>query len=794
MRVVVAEKPSVARDLARVLGATQRHNGYLEGNGLCITWCFGHMAELEEPAHYDPAWRRWALDALPMLPHSFDVKLRDGAKDQFSVIAQLLGRAEDVVNACDAGREGELIFRWVMEMARCQAPVLRLWVSSLTDAAIQAGWSKLRPGSDFDRLGDAARCRSESDWLVGLNATRALTCRSRDEGGGQLLSVGRVQTPTLAMIVARDREIEAFVPEDFWQVKATFEADVPGELRQFEATWFRTGDPSETKGEKADSDEVSHAERLPEEAQAQQLVDATRGQPGRVASAERKRISEPPPLLYDLTSLQRRANQRYGLSADKTLAVAQALYETHKLITYPRTDARFLTPDQVPTLPDAVKGLLPIPVYQPFAHAILQNPIQPGKRVVNPAEVGDHHAILPTGRTPSSGLSPDEKRVFDLVARRFLAALSDDALFDVSRLVVEVEPSGPIPADVPAPLTFRARGRICRREGWRAVDPPKSQKQVELPAVDVDDVVDTIDARSVAGQTRPPRPHNDASILKDMETAGRKLDDRELARAMRGCGLGTPATRAAILTVLVDRAYVVRKGKELRATEKGCALIDAVPIDALKSPELTGRWEGKLSELADGKGRRADFMAEVRAWVEEMVAALATAELTDAAKQPPDEKKPIGSCPACGKPVRDRGPVFACDTGRACAFVVFKTMAKRKISARTVKQLLSTGRSELLKGFKSKKGTEFSAGLQWDAAASKVSFWFEERRDDAPAPTPPAPRSPEPKAAPRRARTKVSPPKEGGSCPKCGQGTVIRGRIKLGCSRWREGCDWTGPP
>jgi len=775
MRVVVAEKPSVARDLARVLGANQRRNGFLEGNGLRITWCFGHMAELQEPAHYDPAWKRWSLDTLPMLPEAFHVKTREGAKEQFAVIKGLLADAEEVVNACDAGREGELIFRWVMEMAACQAPVLRLWVSSLTDSAIQAGWAKLRPGSDFDRLADAARCRSESDWMVGLNATRALTCRARQEGGGQLLSVGRVQTPTLAMIVRRDREIDAFVPEDFWQVKATFEADVPGELRRFEATWFRDGDPSEKGRKKKPSDEVSHAERLPTEADAQQLVDAATGQVGTVAKAERKRISEPPPLLYDLTALQRRANQRYGLSADKTLEVAQALYERHKIITYPRTDARYLTPDQVATLPDAVRGLRPIPVYQPFADAILQNPIQPGKRVVNAAEVGDHHAILPTGRTPPSSLSPDEKRVFDLVARRFLAALSEDALFDVSRLVVEVEPAGPLPDAVPAPLTFRARGRICRQEGWRAVDPPKKQRQVELPAVDIDSQVDTVEAKAAAGQTRPPHPHNDASILKAMETAGRKLDDKELARAMRGCGLGTPATRASILTVLVQRGYVVRKGKELRATEKGKGLIDAVPIDALTSPELTGLWEGKLSELADGKGARPAFMGEVRAWVQEMVQALSIAELSDAAKAPPEEKKPLGDCPGCGKPVRDRGPVYACDTGRDCPFVVFKTMSKRKISARTVKQLLTAGRSDALKGFKSKKGNEFSAGLMWDDEGKRVGFWFDERRE-----TPPAPK-----------KGKRSAASEGATCPACGQGTVIRGRMKLGCSRWREGCRWT---
>jgi len=777
VRVVVAEKPSVARDLARVLGASQRRDGHLLGDGLAITWCFGHMAELQEPAHYDRRWKRWSLEALPMLPERFEIKLRADVGDQFQVIERLLRQAEGVVNACDAGREGELIFRWVYELAGATAPVQRLWVSSLTDQAIRAGWSRLRPGRDFDRLADAARSRSEADWLVGLNATRALTCRGRDEGGGQLLSVGRVQTPTLAMIVGRDRAIEAFVPETFWQVKVTFEADVPDELRTFEATWFRAG-VREKRRAKGARKEVDRAERLADEPTARAILDATLGQQGRVVTADRKRVTDRPPLLYDLTSLQRRANQRYGLSADRTLAIAQALYEKHKLITYPRTDARYLTPDQVPLLPQVVKGLQPIPPYAPHAAAILARPIQPGKRVVNAAEVGDHHAILPTGTTPrSSGLSADEKRVFDLVARRLLAALSDDALFDVTKLVVHVDPAGPLPDDVPVPLTYRAKGRVCRREGWRAVDPPKKRKEVELPAVDPDDVVQATEGRAPEGQTRPPRPHDDASLLKSMETAGRDLDDREVARAMRGSGLGTPATRASIIKVLLDRKYVRRKGKTLRATDKGRALIDAVPIDELKSPELTGRWEGRLSQVAEGSDPRDRFMTDVRGWVQQMVDALATAPLSDAAKRPREGSKPLGACPACGQPVRERGPVYSCDTGRSCPFVVFKKMAKRDISKRTVRQLLDEGRSKPLKGFKSRAGRPFEAGLVWNTEEQKVRFWFPDRKA-------PAPRR-------RRPTGPARPPVEGDRCPSCAIGTVIRGRTKLGCSRWREGCQWT---
>ena len=733
MQVVVAEKPSVARDLARVLGVTRKGQGVLLGEGIAITWCHGHMAELAEPAHYDPSWRRWLLESLPMLPEAFALKLRKEAGDQFSVLERLLrdGRTERVVNACDAGREGELIFRYVYELAGCRAPVERLWISSLTDEAIRQGWGRLRPGHEFDRLADAARSRSEADWLVGLNATRAMTCRAREKGGGVLLSVGRVQTPTLAMIVERDLAIEAFVPEDFWQVHGRFE---PGEFR---ATWFdptvKEGPKKAEPGEKGarGPKEAPKAERLPSEALARAVAEAADGQAGTVEQAERKTVREPPPLLYDLTSLQQRANQRYGLSAQRTLAIAQVLYEKHKLITYPRTDARFLTPDQVPTLVGILKGLQPIPVYAPFATTLMQSPrvSNPGPRVVNAAEVGDHHAILPTGRTPSTSLAPDEKRVFDLVARRFMAALSEEAIFDVSRLVIAVPPGAPLPEAIGAPLRFRARGRVCRQEGWRAVDPPSKRADVELPPVEPEDRVEVASTEVAKGQTRPPRPYTDASILAAMESSGKALDDRALARALRGKGLGTPATRAAILQTLLDRSFVVRQGRDLRATDRGRALIAAVPVAALKSAELTGEWEGQLAQMAEGKGPpRQDFMAQVKGYVREVIDAIRAAPAPEVAQEDPGEQAaPLGTCPACGEPVRPRGPVWSCDTGRSCPFVVFETMSKRKISGRMVKQLLEKGRTPVVKGFVSRAGKPFSAGLQWNPEKGKVEFHFPER-------------------------------------------------------------------
>lgn len=761
MRVVIAEKPSVARDLARVLGASTRRDGFLEGRGLRITWCFGHMAELVPPEAYDPGWKRWRLETLPMLPDAFEVQVREGAADQMKVLKRLVRDAEveAVVNACDAGREGELIFRYVMQLAGADKPTQRLWISSLTDQAIQQGWANLRPGRAFDPLADAARCRSEADWVVGLNATRALTCACPDPGG--VLSVGRVQTPTLAMIVERDRTIEAFEPEPFHQVKVDLAVTHADERHTWQATWFQPG-----QSESRDGQTAPLSERLTDRALAVSILEAVHGQVGTLQLADRKKKRERPPQLYDLTALQRRANQRYGLSAQRTLDIAQELYEKHKLITYPRTDARYLTPDQVPGLAAVVQGLQPIGPYAPHCATVLARGIKADRNFVDASEVGDHHAILPTGRTPSRSLPSDHKRVFDLVARRFLAVLMEDAWFDLSTLVVEVPVAKPLSDGTDAPQLFRAKGRVCTVEGWRVVDPPGRKKNaIDLPTLPAGCPVDVVDGKVHDGQTRPPRRYNDASLLLSMETAGKQLDDAALKRAMRSCGLGTPATRAAILKTLLDRKYIERKGKELWSRPRGRAVVDAVTVEALRSPELTGRWEGRLASVAEGKASRPDFMADVRAYAVEVVDAI-RANPPPALADPTERGPSLGDCPACGKPVRPAGKVFRCDTGRTCPFVVFGTMAKRRISGRMVKKMLADGRSEVVKGFKSRAGKEFSAAITWSAEEQKVRFAF----DDGP---PPAPRA---------------GPAVGEICPSCGKGRLIQGRTAIGCSRWREGC------
>lgn len=765
MQVVLAEKPSVGRDLARILGIQSKRQGFLEGSGIRITWCVGHMCQLAEPSQYDPAWKRWSLDQLPMIPEDFQLVPRKTAADQLKVLKRLLTdeRVTEVVNACDAGREGELIFRYTYEWAGCVAPVRRFWASSLTDQAVKKAWANLRPGREYDNLADAARSRSEADWLVGLNATRALTCRSRDVGPGALLSLGRVQTPTLAMIVGRDAEIEAFQSRDFWRIVATVPGAEGTEPAQWEANWFLPGAPSGGKREDEDGD----AERLWSETSAEQLQRALVGRRAVVTRADKRSKVDKPPLLYDLTALQRRANQRYGLSAKRVLEVAQALYETHKLLTYPRTDARHLTPDQVPGLRQVVESLKPIPPYLEACERILSSKIAPGKRVVNAAEVGDHHAILPTGRTPRPGrLSPDEKRVFDLVARRLLAALSPDAKFNLTDIHLEAIEPGELPEDVPPPVMLRARGRVTVHAGWRVIDPPKEKKDKVLPQLDKGDEVTLASVDVRAGQTRPPRPHTDASLLYSMETAGKGLEDRELARAMRSQGLGTPATRAAILQTLLDRGFVQRDKKALVSTEMGRTLIGAVTVEELKSAELTGRWEGRLSEISDGGFERATFMNNVRTYTARIVQSIREAPAPVVEGPRDDDRASLGDCPGCSKPVRRRGPVWSCDSGRSCPFVVFETMSGRTISERMVKALLKTGRSQMVKGFKSRAGKEFSAALSWDVEQRKVRFAFEDR-----------PQRPETLAV-------------GAPCPRCATGQVIQGRTQRGCSRWREGCEW----
>ncbi len=738
VRLIVTEKPSVARDIARVVGAARRQDTHFEGDGVWVTWSFGHLVEIAEPHEHDPAWKRWVLDALPMLPERLRLRPIARTRDRLRELGALFARPEvgEVVNACDAGREGELIFRWVAEVARLRKPVLRLWLASLTPAAIRQALARLRPAAQYDPLGDAARCRAEADWLVGLNVTRGLTCRARRGGGASaLLSVGRVQTPTLALLVARERELEAFVPETYWIVRAALEAPARDGAR-FEGRWV---DPRR-KGEAA--------YRLPSAERAAEVAAALRAAgEGRVEAAVREEQQVPPPQLHHLTSLQQEANRRFGLSADGTLQAAQALYERHKLITYPRTDSRHLSRDVAATLGEVVAGLARLEELAPcgaVAARLAQGSLPTlGRRVVDDAQVGDHHALIPTGRAALAGLSRDELRVFELVARRFLAAFLPPARYAKARVDVRL-----------GEHLVRAEGRTRLDPGWEEVEPPARRARATgapvpeppaLPPVEPGEPIACRGARVQRKETQPPPRYTEATLLSAMEHAGRSLDEAALREAMRGAGLGTAATRAAIIETLLRRGYVRRSGKSLVPEPLGRALIDVLPVEALASARLTGEWEERLARIAAGRADPEAFRRDIRSFTAAAVEAIRAAEVSlpaEAAASAPGGRR--------ARSGRTRGK--ASRAGRAAGG-----------SAR--------GSSRRATGAKRARGDEDERG----GGASRASRAARAARPGASAPAP--------EAVAKRASGAGRP-----RCKACGQGRIVRGRRGWGCDRWRAGC------
>ena len=570
-KLIIAEKPSVGHDIARVLGAKERGEGCLFNGDYVVTWAVGHLVSLAEPGETNPEWIKWSMAQLPMLPEAIPLKVLPGTKDQFFIIKKWMldPGIDSLICATDAAREGELIFRYIYRMAGCRKPVERLWISSMTDAAIRQGFEQLRPSHCYDALYESARCRSEADWLVGMNASRAFSLRYNAH-----LSIGRVQTPTLNLIVKRDREIERFVPQDYWEIKAGF--------GDYEGLWV---DPA-TKQTRCMSAE-----------QAQAIKKAVTGKAAKVTESVRERKKVPPPQLFDLTSLQREANKKLGLSADKTLKVAQALYETHKLLTYPRTDSRYLPDDMKPKIEATLKRL-PEP-YRGFVEAPEMNLGMQGKRFYDNGKISDHHAIVPTEKAANlEKLSPDERRVYDMVARRLIAAHYPFYEYESAKVMTEAEGHA-----------FRSTGAMPIVEGWRALyreDKPEKGEDREppLPVLNVGDgrTVKKVDIK--ACKTKPPAAHTDASILNLMENAGRDIEDEALREQMKSSGLGTPATRAAIIERLIQVGYARRKGKSIVSTEKGRQLIDVVP-EQISSAVTTGKWEKFLSDMA-GQGDEAE--------------------------------------------------------------------------------------------------------------------------------------------------------------------------------------------
>ncbi|HXU04457.1 MAG TPA: DNA topoisomerase [Polyangia bacterium] len=800
MQLVIAEKPSVARDLARVLGIRGGGKHAIEGGGRVITWCIGHLVELEEPAAYDPAWKAWRLDTLPMLPAAFKLRPVSGTRDQLRAVRDLLRdrRFDEVVNACDAGREGELIFRYVYELAGSRLPIKRLWISSLTDAAIRAGFARLRPGVELDALADAARSRSEADWLVGMNATRAVTVSSRaaaprpreerpprrgrrGQSDSPLYSIGRVQTPTLAILVRRELEIRQFRPRDYWEVRGLFvPAGTPADAAEkVTATWGVAQPDGKAIDKGTLAPHASIRSRLGERPLADGIVArdeiAARGPQGAVVERLRqRRVREPPPLLFDLTSLQRTANRRYGLSATATLAAAQALYERYKILTYPRTDSRHLTTDMAKELPKLFRALAALPEYAPFASPLLATPPPISRRVFDDAKVSDHHAIVPTGQPVRlEELPRDERRIFDLVARRFLGAFHPDAEFALTDVVIRVgsdtaprATAGPTDRDAdagadetlvtalpPPPDRYRARGRVRLVAGWQdvaGVGQPGRGSGGEAAEGDAGPTLPPLaEGQRLDGkfeiltkQTRPPPRHTEATLLGAMESAGREIADEELRAAMRDSGLGTPATRAATIETLIRRTFVARDGKNLVPTDMGIGLIAALPEKSLASPELTGNWEARLSRVARGEETRAAFMADISRYVRDVVTAIrggagvvraagATATRVPARapapasppKQPTARAAPKATtliCPRCKQGALVAGKRgWGCARWReGCAFVIWFEIAGRRITDAELTDLVSKGKTRKRK-WRSTEGAEIGGRLVLDLSATR---------------------------------------------------------------------------
>jgi DNA topoisomerase-3 len=754
MKVVLAEKPSVARELASFLRATARADGYFEGQGYQVTWALGHLATLKEPEDYDPALKRWSLETLPIVPELFGLKLVEdkGARKQFAVIKRLFRSAGEIICATDAGREGELIFRYILELAGCAGkPARRLWLSSLTEAAIRDAFRRLRPLSDYDTLYEAARCRSEADWIVGLNATRNYTVRYRS--GGILWSVGRVQTPVLAMIVGRDDEIRTFKPEPFWEL-----------LTRYREVTFKFA-----------------GERFAKEDDAQTQLGRVQGHPFTIRDVERKAERLQPPQLYDLTELQRDMNRRYVMSADATLKAAQALYES-KAITYPRTDSRHLGSDmkaQIPRILGELRSLKPAEVGRLDVGALAFS-----ARIIDDKKVSDHHAIIPTGKPPGS-LSPEAEYVYDAVVVRLLAAFYPPCVKEVTSVVGM---SNGVP--------FRARGVRVLEPGWTALYPRKDDDRRD----DEQDLPEFRPGESGPhepfvrrGETTPPKPFTESTLLGAMETAGKLVDDEDLKEALKKHGLGTPATRAAIIETLLARGYIVRVKKTLAATDLGRYLVALVRDRALKSPELTGEWEAKLREIEGGRLDPRQFMAEIIQYTTEVIRS------ADAAAVDPTR---LGDCPRCGRPVIAGQRGFGCSGWReGCPFVLWKDYRGQPLGEGAVRELLQ--RRVLLRPMTFGDAAEVILSLTDSGALTEIPVPIgrpqRPARTERPkrassrskAGTRPGQRgSSDGAGSPQGEETPATPAGELGLCPLCGS-EVIEQQKSYGCSGWRGGCKFT---
>jgi DNA topoisomerase-3 len=691
MKLCIAEKPSVAKDLAEVLGAKSRMDGYYEGNGYWVTWTYGHLCTLKEPHDYKETWKYWKLEDLPIIPPKFGIKLIEdgGVKRQFACIEKLVSQCTEVINCGDAGQEGELIQRWVLHHAKCKVPIKRLWISSLTEEAIREGFEKLHDGSKYDRLYSAGAARAIGDWMLGINATRLFT--KKFGMGKATLSVGRVQTPTLAMIVQRQKEIDAFIVEEYRELKTSYRE-----------TEFACQIP-----------------RLKSQDKAEKGLEYLKDKPFTITSFEQKEGKEGNPRLYDLTSLQVDGNRKYGFTADETLKQIQSLYEK-KLVTYPRVDTTYLSEDIHPKIPNVLRGLK---YYSRFTESLLAQPIPMLKTIFNDKKVTDHHAIIPTGIVPS-GISPGEQQVYDLICKRFIAVFYPECIVSNTTVLGKVEE-----------LEFKATGKQILSLGWREVyvdeKAKKSEKEEEkLMPVFEEGESGPHEPFIHQGKTSPPKYYTEATLLRAMESAGKQVDDEEMRELMKDNGIGRPSTRANIIETLFRRKYIEKKRKNLVATLTGMNLIDTIQNEVLKSAELTGDWEKKLRQIEKGEYDAEVFKAELFTMVRELTDEVIFStyrplqiiqEPENKAEKPkvikpkaPKLKLEEMDCPKCKQAKIMKGKSAAgCSNYKVCGFKVPFFLLGKKLSEKNLIDILAKGKSGTIKGLV-KPGTneEFSAVLK----------------------------------------------------------------------------------
>ncbi len=734
-KLIIAEKPSVATDIARVLGGFKREGDFFESDDFVLSSAVGHLLTIVPPEGVEVKRGKWSFAHLPVIPPHFDLQPIERSEDRLKLLTKLAKRKDvtGLINACDAGREGELIFRYITRHARVDKPVERLWLQSMTPTSIREGFAQLRADKDMLPLADAAVCRSESDWLVGINGTRAMTAFNSKSGGFHLTTVGRVQTPTLAILVEREEKIKKFVASDYFEVHANFTC----KAGEYSGRWF---DESFSR-DKSDEDSGLRAERLWDRARADAIRDKCSGKVGGVEE-QSKASTQLSPLLYDLTSLQRDANGRFGFSAKTTLSIAQALYEKHKALTYPRTDSRALPEDYLGAVTDAMQSL--DKRYQPFVKSILKNKwVRPNKRIFNNAKISDHFAIIPTSQPPKS-LSEAEAKVYDLVTKRFLAVFFPPAEFQITTRITRVENE-----------PFKSEGKIMVNAGWMEIYGKEAEAD-DTPGLVPVTAKETPRAHEVAVdalQTKPPARFSEATLLSAMEGAGKLIEDEELREAMSEKGLGTPATRAAIIEGLIFEKYVHRNGRELQPTAKAFSLITllrGLKIDELCSPELTGDWEYKLSQMEHGKLKRDQFMKQITDMTRHIVA---RAKEHESDTVPGDFSTLKTPCPKCGGVIKENYKKFQC---QKCDFAMWKIMAGRQLEPEEVEILLAEQKVGPLQGFRSRMGKPFAALVKM-TPEFKIEFDFGQGNEANAEPV------------------DFSAEQSLGACPKCGSAVYSHG-------------------